>query len=418
MKFEEYPISEGIKKSISKQGFKKPTDIQYKAIPNILRGEDVLAIAQTGTGKTAAFVIPILHLLHVKKIIRKSAGIKCLVMAPTHELALQIHEVFLSLSKHTKVSSCCIHGGVDQDPQKEKLADGVDVLIATPGRLFDLVSQGDVKLDGLEILVLDEADHMLDLGFIKDIQDLMRHIPARRQTLFFSATITEKIKKLAYSLVTNPIRIQISPKDPVAKNIEHAIAFIEMEDKRFFLGNMMQEHPDRKTLVFVRTKVRAERLLKALERQGLKAITIHGDKDQKNREESMQAFRKGDEKTLIATDISARGIDVPHVDFVVNYDLPDNAEQYVHRVGRTGRGREKGQALSFCATEELELLEDIDSNLGKPIARLEISKKDYQMTKSSVVENENEHWQSLLKQAEVEEKNWKAKKKKRQKNKK
>ena len=418
MKFEEYPISEGIKKSISKQGFKKPTDIQYKAIPNILRGEDVLAIAQTGTGKTAAFVIPILHLLHVKKIIRKSAGIKCLVMAPTHELALQINEVFVSLAKHTKVSSFCIHGGVDQDPQKEKLADGVDVLIATPGRLFDLVSQGDVKLDGLEILVLDEADHMLDLGFIKDIQDLMRHIPSRRQTLFFSATITEKIKKLAYSLVTNPIRIQISPKDPVAKNIEHAIAFIEMEDKRFFLGNMMQEHPEYKTLVFVRTKVRAERLLKALERQGLKAITIHGDKDQKNREESMQVFRKGDEKILIATDISARGIDVPHLDFVVNYDLPDNAEQYVHRVGRTGRGREKGQALSFCATEELELLEDIDNNLGKPIARLDISKKDYQMTKSSVVENENEDWQSLLNQAELEEANWKAKKKKRQKNKK
>ena len=418
MKFEEYPISEGIKKSISKQGFKKPTDIQYKAIPNILRGEDVLAIAQTGTGKTAAFVIPILHLLHVKKIIRKSAGIKCLVMAPTHELALQIHEVFVSLAKHTKVSSFCIHGGVDQDPQKEKLADGVDVLIATPGRLFDLVSQGDVKLDGLEILVLDEADHMLDLGFIKDIQDLMRHIPKHRQTLFFSATITEKIKKLAYSLVTNPIRIQISPKDPVAKNIEHAVAFIEMEDKRFFLGNMMQEHPDRKTLVFVRTKVRAERLLKALERQGLKAITIHGDKDQKNREESMQAFRKGDEKTLIATDISARGIDVPHVDFVVNYDLPDSAEQYVHRVGRTGRGREKGQALSFCAAEELELLEEIDTNLGKPIARLEISKKDYQMTKSSVVENESEDWQHLLKQAAIDDEAWKAKKKKRQKNKK
>lgn len=418
MKFEEYPISDGIKKSISKQGFKKPTDIQYKAIPNILRGEDVLAIAQTGTGKTAAFVIPILHLLHIKKIIRKSVGIKCLVMAPTHELALQIHEVFLSLAKHTKVSSFCIHGGVDQDPQKEKLSEGIDILIATPGRLFDLVSQGDVKLDGLEILVLDEADHMLDLGFIKDIQDLMRHIPAKRQTLFFSATITEKIKKLAYSLVTNPIRIQISPKDPVAKNIEHAVAFIEMEDKRFFLGNMMQEYPERKTLVFVRTKVRAERLLKALERQGLNAITIHGDKDQKEREKSMQAFRKGEQKTLIATDISARGIDVPNVDFVVNYDLPDSAEQYVHRVGRTGRGREKGQALSFCAAEELELLNEIDENLGKPIARLEISKKDYQMTKSSVVENENEDWQSLLKQAEVEDKNWEAKKKKRRKNKK
>ena len=418
MKFEEYPISDGIKKSIAKQGFKKPTDIQYKAIPNILRGEDVLAIAQTGTGKTAAFVIPILQLLHIKKIIRKSAGIKCLVMASTHELALQIHEVFLSLAKHTKVSSFCIHGGVDQDPQKDKLAEGVDILVATPGRLFDLVSQGDVKLDGLEILVLDEADHMLDLGFIKDIQDLLRYIPSKRQTLFFSATITDKIKKLAYSLVSNPIRIQISPKDPVAKNIEHAVAFIEMEDKRFFLGNMMQEYPERKTLVFVRTKVRAERLLKALERQGLNAITIHGDKDHKAREKSMQAFRKGDERTLIATDISARGIDVPNVDFVVNYDLPESAEQYVHRVGRTGRGREKGQALSFCATEEKELLEEIDANLGKPIARLEISKKDYRLTKSSVVENENEDWQNLLKKAEAEDQVWEAKKKKRRKNKK
>ena len=392
--------------------------IQYKAIPNILRGEDVLAIAQTGTGKTAAFVIPILHLLHVKKIIRKSAGIKCLVMAPTHELALQIQEVFNSLAKHTKVSSFCIHGGVDQDPQKEKLADGVDILIATPGRLFDLVSQGDVKLDGLEILVLDEADHMLDLGFIKDIKDLMRHIPSRRQTLFFSATITEKIKKLAYSLVTNPIRIQISPKDPVAKNIEHAVAFVEMEDKRYFLGNMLQEYPDRKTLVFVRTKVRAERLKKALDRQNLESITIHGDKEQKDREKSMQAFRKGEQKTLIATDISARGIDVPNVDFVVNYDLPESAEQYVHRVGRTGRGREKGQALSFCSKEEKELLQEIDINLGKPITRMDISKKDYQMTKNSVVEKNEDNWQNLLNQAAVEEVEWKKKKSKRRKEKK
>lgn len=416
MKFEEYPITEGIKKSIAKQGFKKPTDIQYKSIPPILRGEDVLAIAQTGTGKTAAFAIPILHLLHIKKIIRKSAGIKCLVMAPTHELALQIQEVFVSLSKHTKVSTFCIHGGVEQDSQKEALADGVDILVATPGRLFDLVSQGDVNLKGLEILVLDEADHMLDLGFIKDIRDLMRHLPEKRQTLFFSATINEKIKKLAYSLVVNPIRIQISPKDPVAKNIEHAVASIEMDDKRFFLGNMLSEHPDRKTLVFVRTKVRAERLKSALERQGIESITIHGDKDQKAREKSMQSFRKGEQKTLIATDISARGIDIPNVEFVVNYDLPESAEQYVHRVGRTGRGREKGQALSFCAKEEISLLEEIDENLGKPIARLEISKKDYQMTKSSVVENNaEEDWKSLMKNAAIENEAWEKKKKKRRK---
>lgn len=415
MKFSEYPISEGIKKSIDKQGFKKPTDIQFKAIPNILRGEDVLAIAQTGTGKTAAFAIPILHLLHVKKIIRKSAGIKCLVMAPTHELALQIQEVFKSLSKHTKVTTYCIHGGVEQEPQKEKLAEGVDVLIATPGRLFDLVSQGDVKLDGLEILVLDEADHMLDLGFIKDIRDLIRFLPARRQTLFFSATITEKIKKLAYSLVTNPIRIQVSPKDPVAKNITHAVAEVEMDDKRFFLGTLIQEDLNRKILVFVRTKVRAERLKKAMDRQGFETITIHGDKDQSEREKSMQAFRSGTCKVLIATDISARGIDIPNVDLVVNYDLPESSEQYVHRVGRTGRGKEKGNAIAFCSSEEKQLLEDIDSNLGKPISKIEISKKDYNYTVETAVEGKDENWQALLEQAEEDEKQFKKIKKKRRK---
>ncbi|MCD4730794.1 MAG: DEAD/DEAH box helicase, partial [Bacteroidales bacterium] len=227
MKFDEYRIADGIKTSISKLGFKKPTDIQYKSIPPILKGEDVLAIAQTGTGKTAAFAIPILHMLQDRKISGRPDGVKCLVMAPTHELALQIDSVFKTLGKHTRVTSFCIHGGVDQEPQIEQLNKGVDVLIATPGRMFDLVSQGALILRRVEILVLDEADHMLDLGFIKDIRDLMRHLPRKRQTLFFSATINEKIKKLAYSIVTDAIRIQISPKDPVAKNIEHAVAFVE-----------------------------------------------------------------------------------------------------------------------------------------------------------------------------------------------
>lgn len=413
MKFEEYNISEGIKKSIAKQGFKKPTDIQYKSIPAILRGEDVLAIAQTGTGKTAAFAIPILHLLHIKKFIRKSTGIKCLIMAPTHELALQIHHVFESLSKHTKVSAYCIHGGVEQDPQKDRLAEGVDILIATPGRLFDLVSQGDIKLEQVEILVLDEADHMLDLGFIKDIRDLMRHLPKQRQTLFFSATINEKIKRLAYSLVVNPIRIQVSPKDPVAKNIEHAVAHIEMDDKRLFLGNMLSDEPNRKTLVFVRTKVRAERLKKALDRAGVKADTIHSDKTQKEREACMQAFRGDALKTLIATDISARGIDIPNVELVVNYDLPESAEQYVHRVGRTGRGKEKGQAIAFCSTEEQELLQEIDTNLGKPIRQLELSKSDYQFNVETAIDLPTDDWKSLIENAEMEEQPKKRKKKKR-----
>lgn len=411
MKFEQFHINEGIKKSLSKQGFKKPTDIQFKAIPAVLNGEDVLAIAQTGTGKTAAFVIPILHLLHQKKIERRPDGVKCLVMAPTHELAIQIHNVFLSLGKHTRVKSFCIHGGVDQDPQKEQLNKGVDVLIATPGRLFDLVSQKALDLRRVETLVLDEADHMLDLGFIKDIRDLMYHLPKKRQTLFFSATINEKIKKLAYSLVTDAIRIQISPKDPVAKNIDHAVAFIEMDDKRFFLERVIKNNKGKKILVFVRTKIRAERVLKAMHRVDVEGMTIHSDKDQSERSETMSAFRKGDCNLLIATDVSARGIDIPNVEYVVNYDLPETSEQYVHRVGRTGRGNNKGQAISFCSEEEKEVLKEIEERLEKPIRRMEISKDEYQFNLEVTGENPYD-WKKLMEEAE-ESKPKKKKKKKR-----
>ncbi|HAF30668.1 MAG TPA: ATP-dependent helicase [Bacteroidales bacterium] len=410
MKFEEYRIAEGIKTSISKLGFKKPTDIQFKAIPPILKGEDVLAIAQTGTGKTAAFVIPIIHILHERKISGRPDGVKCLVMAPTHELALQIDSVFKTLGKHTRITSFCIHGGVDQEPQIKKLNEGVDVLIATPGRMFDLVSQGALNLKRVEILVLDEADHMLDLGFIKDINDLMRHLPKKRQTLFFSATINEKIKNLAYSLVTNAIRIQISPKDPVAKNIEHAVAYVEMDDKRFFLEYLIKDHPDKKILVFVRTKVRAERVRSALERVDIESDTIHSDKLQAEREKTMQSFRKGELKILIATDVSARGIDIPDVEYVVNYDLPDTSEQYVHRVGRTGRANQKGQAVSFCSTEEKELLAEIENNLGKEIQRIVISKNDYENT-ISFTKDTSHDWKKLMKEAEEQEKKHKRKNK-------
>ncbi|MDH5367578.1 MAG: DEAD/DEAH box helicase [Cyclobacteriaceae bacterium] len=410
MKFSQYHITEGIKKSISKLEYKKPTDIQFKSIPPILKGEDVLAIAQTGTGKTAAFVIPILHLLHTRKIFGRQDGVRCLVMAPTHELALQIEAVFNNLGKHTRVKSFCIHGGVDQAPQIMQLDKGVDVLIATPGRLFDLVSQGALILTRVEILVLDEADHMLDLGFIKDIRDLIRHLPKKRQTLFFSATINDEIKTLAYSLVTKAIRIQISPKDPVAKNIKHAVAFIEMDDKRFFLEYLIKSNDEQKMLIFVRTKVRAERVKKALERVDIVTDTIHSDKLQSERELTMKNFRKGDLKVLIATDVSARGIDIPNVEYVVNYDLPETSENYVHRVGRTGRGSQKGQAVSFCSSEEKEVLVQIENNLGKPIERLEISKNDYQYTIEISAEKSND-WKSLLKDAE-EVPNRKKKKKK------
>ncbi len=400
MKFDEYRIADGIKTSISKLGYKKPTDIQFKSIPPILKGEDVLAIAQTGTGKTAAFAIPILHILQDRKIPGRSDGVKCLVMAPTHELALQIDSVFKTLGKHTRINSFCIHGGVDQEPQIKQLNKGVDVLIATPGRMFDLVSQGVLLLRRVEILVLDEADHMLDLGFIKDIRDLMRHLPNKRQTLFFSATINEKIKKIAYSLVSDKaIRIQISPKDPVAKNIEHAVAFVEMDDKRFFLEEMIKNNPEHKILVFVRTKIRAERVKKAMARVEITTDTIHSDIDQLERERTMQSFRHGDLKILIATDVSARGIDIPNVDFVVNYDLPETSENYVHRVGRTGRGTQKGQAVSFCSSEEKEQLAEIEKNLGKDIQRLTITKNEYKDT-LDLSDTKSSDWQSLMKEDE------------------
>ena len=413
MKFEEYHIADGIKTSISKQGFKKPTDIQFKSIPPILRGDDVLAIAQTGTGKTVAFAIPVLHILQERKIKGRPDGIKCLVMVPTHELALQTENVFRVLGKHTRIKTFAIHGGVEQDPQIAQLNKGVDVLIATPGRMFDLVSQGALQLQRVEILVLDEADHMLDLGFIKDIRDLMRHLPRKRQTLFFSATIDEKIKKIAYSLVTDAIHIQISPKDPVAKNIEHAVAYIEMDDKRFFLENVITNNPDQKILVFVRTKVRAERVKKALERVDIQSETIHGDKEQAQRRLTMQLFHKGEIKVLIATDVSARGIDIPDVELVVNYDLPESPEYYVHRVGRTGRGTNKGQAISFCSKEEREMLATIEEQLGKPIYRTEISKGFYKDNIESSKENEETDWQSLIDQEEAFQKNRKKKKKNR-----
>ncbi|MEI6124165.1 MAG: DEAD/DEAH box helicase [Bacteroidota bacterium] len=409
MKFDDYHIDSAIKKNIQSLGYKKPTDIQYKAIPPILKGEDVMAIAQTGTGKTAAFVIPVLHLLLKTKRISANNYTRCVVMVPTHELAQQIAGVFDTLGNQTGLRTLCIHGGVEQVPQIEAIAQGVDILVATPGRVFDLVSQGFLKLYECEILILDEADHMLDLGFIKDIRDLIKFLPRKRQTLFFSATLNDAIKKLAYSLVHNPIRIQISPKDPVAKNIAHFVAFIDMDDKRFFLERLVLENPDSKILVFVRTKVRAERVFKALERAEIDSLTLHGDKEQTERAKIMSNFRSGQAKVLIATDISARGIDIPDVDFVINYDLPEQVENYVHRVGRTGRGAKKGMAYSFCSQEEKILLTEIEEFLEKHISVLEISKTNYTAT-LDLAEDKEDDWRSLMKNAETNDKPKKKKK--------
>jgi ATP-dependent RNA helicase RhlE len=415
MKFEEYRIAPEIKANLAEKEFKRPTDIQFKTIPHVLGGEDVLAIAQTGTGKTAAFAIPIIHLL-MERGGRRKDGVRCLVMAPTHELALQITAVFESLTKNTGITAFALIGGVDQDPQIKQLQLGVDVLVATPGRIFDMVNQQHLNLSNAGILVLDEADHMLDLGFYKDITDLIRFLPSKRQTLYFSATINQKIKKLAYSLVHNPIRIQISPKNPVAKNVIHRVAFIGMDDKRFFLERMVGENPESKILVFVRTKVRAERVLKAMGRVSIKAVTIHTGKNQDEREEAMRLFVSGEIKIMIATDVSARGIDIENVEFVVNYDLPDKPENYVHRVGRTGRGNHKGHAFSYCSDEEKELLAEIEEFLGDPIEELRITKGDYTET-IDYSDDANDDWKTLLKKAEIDNLEYLKKKKKRNKKK-
>lgn len=388
MKFEKYDIDDSLKQGLDELGFTRATDIQFKAIPSILAGEDVLAIAHTGTGKTAAFIVPTLNKILNSKKRSKSKHIRCVIMVPTRELALQINKVIIEIGRYAKIRSHAIFGGVSQDPQIATLNNGVDILVCTPGRMFDLISQGHIDLSKVETLILDEADHMLDLGFYKDIEDVLRHLPFHRQTLFFSATINQKIKKLAYSIVTKPIRIQLSPLDPVSKNIKHLLIKVEMDDKRFFLERLIKEHPESKVLIFVRTKVRAERVMKAMERVDIVALTMHGDKEQEDRFAILNKFRSGEIKVLIATDVSARGIDIPNVEYVVNYDLPDVAENYVHRIGRTGRGTNKGLAYTFCSSEELDYLAAVEEFLGHKISEMEIDRDTYKEVREVADPNE------------------------------
>ncbi|GBE36233.1 ATP-dependent RNA helicase RhlE [bacterium BMS3Bbin07] len=411
MKFEKYRISETIKKNLDLMGFKCPTNIQFKSIPSILKGEDVLAIAQTGTGKTAAFAIPIIDMIHREKSSRRSLGIKCIVMVPTRELAMQIGEVFEKLARHTKVKPFALYGGVEQDQQVKKLQDGIDILIATPGRMFDLIKQGYIDLSRIRTLVLDEADHMLDIGFIEDIKYVKRKLTNRHQTLFFSATINKEIKKLAFSQVrSSAIRIQIAPENPVSKNVSHFVLFVEMDDKRFFLERFIKDNPESRIIVFVRTRVRAERVAKAMDRVQIETVTLHGDKKQDERSEVMKKFKEGSYRIMIATDISARGIDVPDVNYVINYDLPDKPENYVHRIGRTGRGINLGVAISFCSKEEKGLLEDIQQLINKDIEVITLHKNDYADIVSSPAEELN--LQELIDKHEQLEADRKKKKKK------
>ncbi len=377
MKFEKFAIAEEIKENLVNNGYFRTTDIQYKTIPAILNGEDVLAIAQTGSGKTAAFAIPIIHQIHQYKTSKKSHSLKCLVLVPTRELAQQIGEVFSKLTKHTKASSYAIYGGVEQDPQIKQLAGGIDILIATPGRMFDLISQQHIDISKVSVLVLDEADHMLDLGFIDDIESVKRKLKQHHQTLFFSATINPKIKKLAYSQIkSSALRIQVSPEKMVSKNVTHSVVKVEMDDKRHLLVNFIKTNPHAKCIIFVRTQVRAERVLAYLLKNEIDVLSIHGGMEQNERELNLKKFSQKENGYLIATDVTSLGIDLPGITHVINYDLPDDPENYVHRVGRTGRGFAKGTAISFYSSEELDKLHAIEDFIQTQITQLKISKQD------------------------------------------
>ena len=391
MKFKDYHIDNKLKSQLDYLGFKRPTDIQFRAIQAILDGEDVMAVAPTGTGKTAAFAIPVLQQI-IQDRKANNRRISALVLVPTRELAKQIVEVFATIGMKTGIKVLGLFGGVDQDPQIKALNNNVEVLVATPGRMFDLISQGFVDLSAVKHFIIDEADLMLDLGFNDDIRDVLKHLPYKRQTLFFTATLNKKIKSLAYDVVRNAIRIHVSPKNPVSKNVQHAVSRVEMDDKRFFLENLLNEFEEGKFIVFVRTKVRAERVVAAMKRADISTEALHGGIEQKERFDILERFRKAENSILVTTDVACRGIDIPDMDYVVNYDLPENPENYVHRCGRTGRGNNKGHALSFCAESEMVLLEEIETYTGHKIDSYDLKPEEYH---------------AIVSESEAHEKNWK-----------
>jgi ATP-dependent RNA helicase RhlE len=371
MPFEKLKIIEPIVKALKSEGYTKPTPIQEKAIPILLQRKDLLGCAQTGTGKTAAFAIPVLQLLHTDEIYVKAKGIQALILTPTRELAIQIGESFSAYGKFLKVRHTVIFGGVSQKAQTDALRAGVDVLIATPGRLLDLMDQRYINLQHLKIFVLDEADRMLDMGFIHDVKKVITKIPAKRQTLFFSATMPDEIQKLADTILTNPEKVEVTPVSSTANTIQQAVYFVEKADKKKLLIHLLKDKSIVSALVFTRTKHGADRVAKDLLKVGIQAQAIHGNKSQNARQAALSNFKSGKNRVLVATDIAARGIDVDDLSHVINFEIPQVPETYVHRIGRTGRAGASGIAFSFCDQEEKALLKDIQKLIGKTIPIIE-----------------------------------------------
>jgi len=366
MTFNDLNLIPPLLEAISREGYTQPTPIQEKAIPYILEGKDIFGCAQTGTGKTAAFALPLLQLLHQNKGANRS-GIKVLVLAPTRELALQINESFKAYGNNLKISHTVIFGGVSQHAQTNILKRGVDVLVATPGRLLDLMQQGYIKLNTVEYFVLDEADRMLDMGFINDIKKIISKLPAKRQTVFFSATAPYEIKKFADTLLHNPVSVTITPVASTADLIKQSVYYVSQENKRPLLRHVLKTDSIEHALVFTRTKHGADKVVKELNKNGIKAEAIHGNKSQNARERALRGFKDRSIRVLVATDIASRGIDVDKLTHVINFEIPEQAETYVHRIGRTGRAGESGVALSFCNTDERAYMRNINKLIKKTI---------------------------------------------------
>ncbi len=368
MLFQDLNLIEPILRALKTEGYTTPTPIQEQAIPIILQHKDLLGCAQTGTGKTAAFAIPILQLLYQDRLQHKEQKtIKAIILTPTRELAIQINESFAAYGKHTGLKHLVIFGGVSQNPQVDALRRGVDILVATPGRLLDLMNQRFVKLDHIKMLVLDEADRMLDMGFVNDVKKIIAKVPAKRQTLFFSATMPNEIQQLANTILSHPEKVEVTPISSTADTIQQSLFYVEKSDKRSLLIHVLKDKNIKTALVFTRTKHGADKVVKDLTRVGITAEAIHGNKSQNARQRALTNFKNRTTRVLIATDIAARGIDIDELTHVINYELPNIPETYVHRIGRTGRAGASGIALSFCDEEEIEFLKDIHKLIGKNI---------------------------------------------------
>ena len=374
MSFESLHLIEPILKALKEEGYTNPTPIQAQSIPIVLRGTDLLGCAQTGTGKTAAFTLPIIQLLEENKSFQKNKKIRALIVTPTRELAIQIGESFRAYARHTDLKYAVIFGGVGQSPQVSAIRSGADVVIATPGRLLDLMNQRLLSIADVEYFVLDEPDRMLDMGFIHDVKKLLAALPHKRQSLFFSATMPPEIVKLAGSILKNPASVSVTPVSSTVEIINQSVYFVDKGNKNDLLLDILQDTSIKTALVFTRTKHGADKVVKMLLKASIKAEAIHGNKSQNARQTALKNFKAQTTRVLVATDIAARGIDIDELEYVVNFELSNIAETYVHRIGRTGRAGAKGAAISFCDIEEKAYLKDIEKLIGKKIPVVEAHK--------------------------------------------